>query len=540
MNFLRGRTEYGDSIEDEWVVVWLLRELTKTFPNLWTKLSDTDGEFLLIEASGTLPTWLEPEVADNRVWINNAQLKIIKPSGSARSSKRTEEKLSLEEAHRIILAEPKRIMHSTSMEEEAFYRLHDYPEKIQENMHNAILLLPRKLAYLLLHKAAYVAPAVEAFYLRDPISLKPLQTKETSGLLLPPDDLVELSVRFPRVAYAQLKSQDFPVLDSWKSKMPATTETDARARAETGMKLTCGFEILLTDPQYQDRPVVREMNLLLEDLESGDATMPTDDELTRLEKRADDEKWLDISFDDLQQELGGKDGPSQGKKAAFGDKGAQENLQRIVKQFEAFLNDDKTGDEAGLFDEGDSDTDDPGDIDSDDLEEDKDASFDEDEFTKIMQEMMGMPPEVMKELRSGNIDALTNGATPQAPVVGKSASTPAEVEELSSDDDEEIEDLAKRMGAELKSSGALELESHEASSSKAIANNESGTVEDLSSSDDEDGLPGMSEQDAKNLLESLQAQGGTSGPAANLMEIMARQYAVQDEKKAASKGKKPA
>lgn len=64
---LRGRTEYGDSVEDEWVIVWLLRELTRKFEDLWVKVNDSDGEFLLVEAAGTLPEWLEPEVAENRV-----------------------------------------------------------------------------------------------------------------------------------------------------------------------------------------------------------------------------------------------------------------------------------------------------------------------------------------------------------------------------------------------------------------------------------------------------------------------------------------
>jgi SGT1 protein len=67
LTLLRGRTEYGDSVEDEWVIVWLLRELTKKFEDLWNKINDSDGEFLLIEAAGTLPEWLEPEIAENRV-----------------------------------------------------------------------------------------------------------------------------------------------------------------------------------------------------------------------------------------------------------------------------------------------------------------------------------------------------------------------------------------------------------------------------------------------------------------------------------------
>jgi hypothetical protein len=49
------------------VVVYILRELTKRHKDIWVKVVDTDGQFLLIEAAGMLPEWLEPEVADNRV-----------------------------------------------------------------------------------------------------------------------------------------------------------------------------------------------------------------------------------------------------------------------------------------------------------------------------------------------------------------------------------------------------------------------------------------------------------------------------------------
>ena len=64
---LRGRTNYGDSIEDEWLIVYILRELSQKFPEVWIRISDTDGEFLLIEAANALPRWLNPEVAENRV-----------------------------------------------------------------------------------------------------------------------------------------------------------------------------------------------------------------------------------------------------------------------------------------------------------------------------------------------------------------------------------------------------------------------------------------------------------------------------------------
>lgn len=65
--YLHGLTNYGDSVEDEWLIVYILKELSNRFPELWIKIVDTDGEFLLIEAANALPRWLNPEIADNRV-----------------------------------------------------------------------------------------------------------------------------------------------------------------------------------------------------------------------------------------------------------------------------------------------------------------------------------------------------------------------------------------------------------------------------------------------------------------------------------------
>lgn len=64
---LRGITNYGDSVADEWLIVYLLREISKQYPDAWIRVYDTDGEFLLIEAANALPKWLNPEVAENRV-----------------------------------------------------------------------------------------------------------------------------------------------------------------------------------------------------------------------------------------------------------------------------------------------------------------------------------------------------------------------------------------------------------------------------------------------------------------------------------------
>ncbi|KAJ6083420.1 hypothetical protein N7467_007555 [Penicillium canescens] len=493
---LQGRTNYGDSIEDEWVIVYLLRELTKRHKDIWVKVADSDGEFLLIEAAGTLPAWIEPDVADNRVWINQGELRIIKPKQEAK--RQVTEKITLPEARKIIQNEPGRLLRSTIIQEEAFYRLRKYPQQISENLHSAVITIPRKAAFLLHQKPAYISPAVEAFYIRDPIALRPLRAKDTSGLVFKPDDLVDVSVRFTRVGYAQLKSQEFPIPSTWAGKLPSTEDRKAYDRAEAGMKLACGLEMLLNDPQNQDKAVVREMKLLLEDVETGDEELPTDKEIQeKWDKREDDEKWLDINFEDLEAELKGR-GQGKGEDAGnFGDTGAQENLQRIVARFEEFLNDNSAGfDGADFIDDFGSDSD----IDEDEEEEvdsegeDKDASFNEEEFAKMMKEMMGMP--------------------------SSSDSIRKRVEELDSDgedDTEQIKELSRRMEAELQGTGILDLNRRP----QNLSGEASGSGDKAAKSkDDNDEDDNVNINLAKNLLESLQGQAGASGPAGNMLSMM--------------------
>ncbi|KAJ6092524.1 hypothetical protein N7486_007813 [Penicillium sp. IBT 16267x] len=505
ITYLSGLTNYGDSIEDEWVVVYLLRELTKRHKDIWVKVRDGDGEFLLIEAAGTLPAWLEPEVADNRVWINQGGLKIIKPKQNP--GKKVTEKLSLPQARKIIQGEPDRFIKSTMIQEEAFYRLRNYPKQISENIHSAIVTIPRKVAFLLHQKPGYISPAVEAFYVRDPIALRPLRAKDASSLTFKPDDMVTVSVRFTRVGYAQVKSQEFPIPSTWAGKLPPIDEDKAYARAETGMKLACGFEMLLYDPHHQDNAAVREMKLLLEDVETGDEELPTNEDIEKTwDKREDDEKWLDINFEDLDRELKGK-GKGKGKDEGgnFGDAGAQENLQRIVARFDEFLNDTSAGFDGAEFDDFETDSD----VDTDDDDElsndgeDKDASFSEEEFARMMKEMMGMPS------ASGE---------------GPDLSTPLRnrIKELEAEDDErddeleQIQELSRQMEAELKRTGVLDLNGKQQKLSSGDDTSKGNDAEGAEDDDDDNVNINL----AKNILESLQGQAGTAGPAGNLLSMM--------------------
>lgn len=64
---LAGKTEVTDAVDDEWFLVWLLRNVTENWHDAVVAVEDDDGEFLLIEAADELPTWLTPQNAANRV-----------------------------------------------------------------------------------------------------------------------------------------------------------------------------------------------------------------------------------------------------------------------------------------------------------------------------------------------------------------------------------------------------------------------------------------------------------------------------------------
>lgn len=85
---LWGRTRFGDSVDDEWFIVWLLFQLSRHDSDLAARygvlsqltislaayvlicncsVTDNDGQFLLIEAALVIPRWIKPETTKNRV-----------------------------------------------------------------------------------------------------------------------------------------------------------------------------------------------------------------------------------------------------------------------------------------------------------------------------------------------------------------------------------------------------------------------------------------------------------------------------------------
>ncbi|KAK4653173.1 hypothetical protein QC762_505750 [Podospora pseudocomata] len=547
LSYLHGTTHYGDNVEDEWLIVYLLREFTKSFPNLWVRVSDSDGEFLLIEAAKALPKWLSPENDTNRVWIHQGKLLII-PLDNTQPNKN----LTLTSAISTITSRPSSLLHSPFIEAESFYRLEKYPSAISSTTHHALVTIPRKLAYILHSRPQSIAPAIEAFYLRDPVSLKPLLFPSiTTPLLFPPKDLITISIRFTKVLYAQLKSQHFPPPPlAWKSlfhaaEFEAATNPTADsaqkklASLELGMKLTAGFELLCAGDKAETHPnrVVREVALLLGDLaEDGEENiLPSDEQIEKEWKdteREDDDSWMDIDYTQLEKELAGsgsggvKAEKIKGGKGGFGDAGTQADLQKIVERFEAFLNNEDAGVDGVVLGDEDED-DDEMDVDDDDDEsdededwedEDKEVGFDEEQFQRMMREMMGLPGDDGKSSGAPPASATTQDKGKQKAVVVEEVDSEND-EDDEGDEAEEIQKMMQQFESELKGLGALSLDPKATATERRIKDVGSSSKEQEISENEEEEVD-IDYNLAKNLLESFKSQAGMAGPAGNLLGLM--------------------
>ena len=522
---MHGLTDYGDSVEDEWLIIYLLRELSRSFPQLWVRALDEDGEFLLVEAARVLPRWLNPEIDRNRVWINQGKLYIIPKTADELYQSPS---ITIPNALDFIKRKQMDLVHSSFIEKEAFYRLEKYPDQVAQSLHYSMITLPRKLCYLLHELPTAIAPAIEAFYLRDAFSLKSLYSK-TETRTFPPDDFVTASIQFSRILFAQLTSQRFEPPEEWVSAISkqlglGVGQGDHESkRLNIGMMLTCGFEILARHSTISESRTVREFELLVQDFdEDGISVLPSNEEIASWENanRDDSEEWMNINYEDLERELQG--GNSEKNASAFGDPKTQADLRTIVSRFEAFLNDDSAGvdgaemDEMDLNNDSDSDRENENDLDDDSGEENEDIQLNEGEFSRMLMDMMGMGDSPSKGKGKGK-------ASIPSSVLPKSSNEEEE-------DDQAIRELSSQFEKELNEHGALRLDRpNNAQIDKLPKNSASKSdaiEEDL---DDEEGEVNIDYNLAKNILESFKSQAGMPGPTGNLLSLMGIQLPRDEE-----------
>uniref|UniRef100_A0A8D1B141 Ecdysoneless cell cycle regulator n=1 Tax=Sus scrofa TaxID=9823 RepID=A0A8D1B141_PIG len=548
-----GMTKFGDNIEDEWFIVYIVKQITKEFPELVARIEDNDGEFLLIEAADFLPKWLDPDNSANRVFFHHGELCIIPaPKHPGEISWLPTAPPTMLQALNIISTHPEKILASESIRAAVNKRIKGYPEKIKASLHQAHCFLPAGIVAVLKQRPRLVAAGVQAFYLRDPIDLRACRIFKT----FLPETRVRTSVTFTKCLYAQLVQQRFVPDRRSGYKLPPPSHPQYRAH-ELGMKLAHGFEILCskcsphfsdskkslvtTSPlwagfleslkkndyfkgliegsaQYQERLEMAKnyFQLSINQPESSLAVSPGEEILTllhtvsydmeELKKEAanlppeDDDQWLDLSpdqLDQLLQEAAGKKEPEPVSK------GREENydLTQVSESMKAFISKVSSHKGAELPREP----------------SEAPITFDADLFLNYFDKILGSKPH---ESDSDDPDE-------------------EDSECLDSDDDLEIE--TQEPGEEASVKGTLDdLKSYMAQMDQELAHTSIGKsfttqkqMEPLSrttsnNSDEEDSGAGgsvMTPVDVdlnlvSNILESYSSQAGLAGPASNLLQSM--------------------
>lgn len=214
----------------------LLYEISAKIPNLIVRVEDSDGEFLLIEAADHLPGWATPEKCSNKVYIINGHLHMIQK----------QDDISIAEALSFLRQNPAASRVTAAIENSVQLRIKGYSDgasvKSHQHLNNAFV--PVAVARLLHKNPNWVAASVQAFCNRDPIDLKSIRAMK----YFPPENRVYAPVRFTKCLYAMLLHQQYLPDRRTGWQLPPKTHEDHK-EAVLGMRLACGFEILVANAQ---------------------------------------------------------------------------------------------------------------------------------------------------------------------------------------------------------------------------------------------------------------------------------------------------
>ena len=427
---LSGTTSFEDSIEDEWLILYILRCLSHLAHDVWIKIEDSDGHFLLIEAADVLPNWMTPDTTENRIWINAGRLVFIEKEFNSLERK----SLGIGDALSQLCSESPDVVYNKDFEAAAFYRLRRYPEQIEQNQHHTVVTVPRKLSLILNAKPKFVSAAIAAFDARDPSSLRRLQRKYRSPssntspnsddaegyrLIFPPHDMVNMTVKFNRLGFAQLKNQQFETPASWQGKLPLRSAPNYH-RAELGMRVTAGFEMLMADRLMRDHGAVKEIMTLLDAVKKGALNLPSRDQLGRWPKRDDPENWMYVDLADIEREREQRQSlyksrqvkPTMEESDPIAERSESRETQQLLGRVSALMA--KESGVGGIVD----DSDEEGSASSDEEETILDADAwkaldeetDEVAFGRTMKEMMDLSPEdILKRNRTLGLEDVQAG-----------------------------------------------------------------------------------------------------------------------------------
>ncbi|KAM4636429.1 protein ecdysoneless homolog [Discoglossus pictus] len=538
-----GVTHFGDNIEDEWFIVFLIQQITKAFPDLAARVEDNDGEFLLIEAADFLPRWLKPENSSNRVFFYRGELCIIplRQSGEVTDPATN---MTITQALALLAAHPENFLAGQSVSKAVKRRIQGYPEKIKDSIHRAHCFVPAGIAAVLKERPKLVSAAVQAFYLRDPIDIKSCRTFRH----FLPETRVLTSVTFTKCLYAQLSQQRFQPDKRSGYNLPALTHPKYKAH-ELGMKLAHGFEILcskcpksaadssrcslhsplwagflstlkkndffkgemegsaqycellkVAEIYFQQSVIKPESSVALspgEEVLSLLNTLPVNMEEMKLEEADlppdDDDSWLDISPDKLEQILQDAAGSNESVPPAADDHDKKCDLTEVTNSMKAFISKVSSHEGAEM----------PW------VPSEMPITFDVDSFKSALEKILGSSPEDSDDLESEegfeSYDSDEDmGADQETPISEDALGSLRSYMEVM---DHELAqtNIGKSFTTKRKEGGATQPEPVE---------------EDIAAEEASVDPVDVDLNLVTNLLESLSSQAGLAGPASNILQSM--------------------
>ncbi|KAL1462953.1 hypothetical protein WDU94_014750 [Cyamophila willieti] len=246
---------FGENVEDEWFSLYILLQLTQEIPGIVIRVWDSDGEFLLIEAADHLPSWCNPESCSERVFLYKGNVHIMenkseKHLGNENGENNIKDMLSLIRTHDM------KTKASPQVQNDIQKKIQGYPDKVQHQIHHAHAFVPISIAKVLKAQPHLLSHATRAFCLRDALDIKVV--KNFPHFASEPKVMQRL--KFTRCLYAMLMSSQYV-----HPSIPSQSNPNYKTHS-IGIKLMCGFEILLAQVQDREGKCEKQWNQYLSSL----------------------------------------------------------------------------------------------------------------------------------------------------------------------------------------------------------------------------------------------------------------------------------
>ncbi|KAI4487613.1 hypothetical protein M0804_005762 [Polistes exclamans] len=228
---------FDEDIGDEWFTVFLIYKLTKVFDGLIARLVDSDGEFLLIEAANVLPLWANPETCQDRVFIHNGLLHIIREKGKSFVN-------LLNNINRI----PQNSKVSDKVQSILNKRVDIYPKEICKRKHKARAFLPEKAASILRQEPGLIGPIIRTICHSDPLERKVCRAMR----YFPPEQRTMVNVKMTKCLYALATHSRYTGDPRTGWNLPPASSSKYNAYV-LGVKIACGLEMLVASANEERR-----------------------------------------------------------------------------------------------------------------------------------------------------------------------------------------------------------------------------------------------------------------------------------------------